>query len=128
MTSPFRIDPQKKAQIGIVGPCSAGKTTLIDGLEKNGVPARHIAQEHSFVPAMWQRMADPKVLVYLDVSYPVSMQRRQLQLSPHEFADQQERLRHAREYADLYVMTDPLTPEQVLELVLDYLYKQDKGE
>lgn len=113
--------PEFKALVGVVGPCSAGKTTLIEGLERYGVHARHIAQEHSFVPYMWQRMADPKFLVYLDVSYPVSMRRRPLNLSVHDFEEQHDRLRHAREHADLYLMTDSLSPGEVLEEVLRFL-------
>jgi thymidylate kinase len=121
MTSPFNVDPRGKALVGVVGPCSAGKTTLIAGLKEKGIAARHIAQEHSFVPSMWLRLADPKILIFLDVSYPVSMQRRQLDLSPQEFAEQQNRLQHAREHADLYIMTDPLNPEEVLDQVYQYI-------
>jgi thymidylate kinase len=121
MTSPFKVDPRGKALVGVVGPCSAGKTTLIAGLKEKGIDSRHIAQEHSFVPSMWLKLADPKILIFLDVSYPVSMQRRQLNLSPQEFAEQQNRLQHAREHADFYMMTDHLTPGEVLEKVYQYI-------
>jgi hypothetical protein len=114
-----------KSLIGIVGPCAAGKSTLISGLKELGYAARHIAQEHSFVPAMWQRVADPLVLIYLDVSYVVSMQRRPQNMTEVEFAEQTNRLRHAREHADLYLHTDDLTPAEVLEQVLAFL--QIKG-
>lgn len=121
MSSPSRPGPAGKVFVGVVGPCSAGKTTLIEGLRKYGIEARHIAQEHSFAPSMWQRLADPKLLIYLDVSYPVSMQRRPLDMSPQEFKEQQERLGHARQHADFYLFTDPLTPEEVLEQVLEFI-------
>jgi hypothetical protein len=121
MHQPFRKNRDKESQVGVVGPCSAGKTTLISGLQKNGILARHIAQEHSFVPYMWQRLVNPKYLIYLDVSYPVSMQRRPLDLSLPEFEEQKERLRHARQHADLYLMTDPLSAEEVLDQVLRFL-------
>jgi hypothetical protein len=117
----FEQNQENRPQVGVVGPCSSGKTTLIESLKLHGIHARHIAQEHSFVPYMWQRLADPKSLIYLDVSYPVSMQRRRLDLSLEEFEDQKNRLHHARQHADLYLLTDALTPKEVLDLVLRFL-------
>jgi thymidylate kinase len=108
-------------EIGVVGPCSAGKTTLIAGLRARGYSAHHIAQEHSMVPHMWKRLDDPDVLIYLDVSYEVSMRRRPLDMSENEFAEQASRLRHARQHADLYVHTDDLGPQEVLQEVENYL-------
>jgi thymidylate kinase len=92
-------------------------------LKELGISAHHIAQEHSFVPEMWQRLVKPDVLIYLDVSYDVSMRRRPLNLSPQEFSEQVHRLRHAREHADLYLMTDDMTIPQVLQVVRDFLEK-----
>jgi len=113
-----------KTLIGIVGPCSAGKTTLIQGLRAQGYTARHIAQEHSFVPDMWRRITDPDVLIYLEVSYEVSMRRRQLGMSSEEFGQQLERLLHSRQHADFILNTDSLNPEEVLEQVQDFLAKK----
>ena len=110
--------------IGVVGPCSAGKTTLIRGLTARGYTARHIAQEHSFVPDMWKRISNPDILIYLDVSYEVSMQRRKLDLSEKEFEIQLERLSHARQNADFVLNTDHKTPEEVRNLVLNFLEKK----
>jgi hypothetical protein len=107
--------------IGIVGPCSAGKTTLIAGLSAHGHHARHIAQEHSYVPDMWKRLAKPDVLIYLDVTYLVSMKRRPLEMSVDDFAEQCARLEHARQHADLYIFTDELTPQQVLQKALNFI-------
>lgn len=107
--------------IGIVGPCAAGKTTLIANLKEHGYNARHIAQEHSYVPDMWQRLTRPDVLIYLDVSYPQTLLRRRLNWSEAEYQEQVHRLRHAREHADLYIHTDALTPQQVLQAVLEFL-------
>ncbi|RPI33310.1 MAG: hypothetical protein EHM70_06410 [Chloroflexota bacterium] len=115
-----------KAQnhIGVVGPCAAGKSTLIAGLAKHGYAARHIAQEHSYVPSMWQRLVDPEVLIFLDVSYNLTLVRRKLDWSVDEYAEQQRRLEHARRHATLYVNTDNLSIEQVLDTVLAFLTKK----
>ncbi len=68
----------KKLLIGVVGPCAAGKSTLIAGLTRLGYRTRHIAQEHSYVKDMWQRLTNPDILVFLDASYPTTCQRRKL--------------------------------------------------
>lgn len=107
--------------IGIVGPCSSGKTSLVDGLIRHGVNARHIAQEHSYVPYMWQRITKPDILIFLDVSFPVSQQRRPLNWKVSDFEEQQKRLAHARLHADLMVNTDDLSINKILKIVLDFL-------
>jgi len=112
-----------QAQIGIVGPCAAGKSTLIERLKDHGYTARHIAQEHSYVPDMWQRITRPDLLIYLDVSYPVSMKRRKLDWRPEEFQEQLTRLQHARQHADLYLQTDIFSAEEVFEQVVQFINK-----
>ena len=115
------MEPGSKPLIGVVGPCGAGKSTLIAGLEQHGYACRHIAQEHSYVPAMWQIISRPDILVYLNASYLVSTKRRKLQWLEHEYQEQLRRLTHAREHAHLIVNTDDLSPEQVLERTLTFL-------
>jgi ABC-type cobalamin/Fe3+-siderophores transport system ATPase subunit len=117
--------PPKRNLIGLVGPCSAGKSTLIRNLQRKGYICRHIAQEHSYVPQMWHKIVNPLVLIYLDVSYEVSIQRRPLNLTPAEFDEQKKRLRHAYQNADIYLFTDPLSPEEVFSKVLATLEDQD---
>ena len=109
--------------IGVVGPCASGKTTLIANLLKNGWKAKHIAQEHSYVLDMWKRVAQPDVLIYLDVTYPVSLVRRHMDWSEHEYEQQLRRLRHARQYADLVVQTDQFSPDEVYQEVVAFLEK-----
>lgn len=110
-----------KPKIGIVGPCAAGKTTLIAGLKSHGYIGKHIAQEHSYVPDMWQRLSKPDILIYLNVSYPLTLERRNMNWSPEEYAEQVQRLEHARKHADLLLDTDKLSIEVVLAQVLKYL-------
>lgn len=114
-------------KIAIVGPCAAGKSTLIRELLQCGYQAKHVAQEHSYAPDMWQKITKPDVLIYLDVSYSVSMLRRPLNWNASEFNAQHERLCHARQHADFYLHTDELTAEQVFSAVLDYLESLPPG-
>lgn len=116
--------PDTHPLIGVVGHCGAGKSTLIAGLEKHGYSCRHIAQEHSYVPHMWQVIANPDILVYLHASFPVSTARRQLNWQNKDHEEQSRRLSHAREHANIIINTDDLTPDQVLQHVLDYLNEQ----
>lgn len=119
MKDPGEPTPLK---IGIVGPCTAGKSTLIKRLDgQYNVILRHIAQEHSYVQNMWQRISQPDWLVFLDVSYPVSMQRKKLNWTLAEYQEQQRRLQHALQHADFYLMTDDLTPEEVAGKVAEFI-------
>jgi deoxyadenosine/deoxycytidine kinase len=107
--------------VGIVGPCGAGKSTLVEGLKTFAIPARHIAQEHSYVPYMWRRITNPDILVFLDCSYPETVRRRKLNWTVEEYQEQMRRLSHARQHTDLYIHTDSLTPADVVKQVLIYL-------
>jgi deoxyadenosine/deoxycytidine kinase len=107
--------------IGVVGACGAGKSSLVAGLQEHGFTVRHIAQEHSYVPDMWQRLTNPDVLIYLEVSYPHTIERRKLDWTYQEYAVQLHRLRHARQHANLRIDTNPLTQQQVLDIALTYI-------
>jgi cytidylate kinase len=117
--------PGTRSLIGVVGPCGSGKSTLIEGLEKNGYTCRHIAQEHSYVPAMWQKISKPDILIFLDASFPVSTARRRLSWQKKDHDEQYRRLSHARQHAHFVIDTDELTPEQILKTALDYLKEID---
>lgn len=112
--------------IGLVGPCSSGKSVLQAGLEAAGYTVRHIAQEHSYVPYMWQRLTNPDILIYLDVDFSAVQARRpRTHGGPERLADQHKKLAHAREHCDFYLDTSTLTPAEVKEQVLHFL--QDAG-
>jgi cytidylate kinase len=110
-------------KIGVVGPCGAGKSSLIAALKQYGYNCRHIVQEHSYVPEMWRILSDPDVLVFLDVSYEISTKRRNLAWTIEEYKQEVNRLQHARKHADIYIDTDHLTPKEILEQVLASLKK-----
>ena len=114
-------------RIGIVGPCSSGKSTLARALRAQGYRVKEIMQEHCVAPMMWRRISNPDVLIYLDVSMDVAAQREGLEQPSSWWVEEREvRLAHARAHCDLYVDTSALTPEDVLKQVLGYL--QDSAE
>ena len=109
-------------RVAVVGACAAGKSTLVSALRQAGYEARHVAQEHSYVPAMWQRISRPDVLVYLDVDHKsIAVRRPGLDFSVADLAEQNRRLAHARQNCDLYVNTSDLEPAEVQERCLSFL-------
>ena len=111
--------------IGIVGQCGSGKTTLIMGLKKHGYRCRHIAQEHSYVQHMWQVITNPDLLIFLQCSFENSTSRRKLNWVLTDYEEQQRRLSHAREHADLVIDTNMLNVQDVLASALDYLMERN---
>lgn len=112
----------RRLLIGLVGPCSAGKSTLAQHLRAAGYEVREIRQEHSVVPTMWQRITDPDVLVYLDVTQQAAAEREGLASPSSWWTEEREvRLAHARQHCDLYVDTTHLDPDQVASRVLAHL-------
>ena len=110
-----------KSIIGVVGPCASGKSTLVDALRSKNYLVRHIAQEHSYVRDMWKQLSDPDFLIYLDVSFEISIRRTGTSWKREIFEKQVARLEHARNHADLFIQTDELNSQQVLNIVLDFL-------
>lgn len=75
------------------------------------------------MPSMWQKISNPLALIFLEASYPETIRRRHLDWTIAEYQEQQHRLEHARQHADLVLQTDAMTVDQVLQAVLDYLRK-----
>lgn len=113
------IDPDPL--IGLVGVCAAGKSTITANLKALGLRAKPIAQEHSYVADMWLRLTHPDILVFLEASYTTTIARRNLRWTEAEYQEQQHRLRHAKEHASILICTDELTPQQVVDRILDFL-------
>ena len=119
---------RERVHIAIVGPCSAGKSTLAGALQAAGYRVSQPAQEHSYVANMWQRLTRPDILIYLDVDYPHARQRRPyLDGGPQRVAEQQQRLAHARQHCHFYLDTSVLTPAQVQSAVLSFLQQALQG-
>lgn len=113
-------------KIGLVGVCGAGKTTLTNNLKPYYTNVRQIAQEHSYVQDMWSRLVNPDFLIYLQASYSTTLRRKQFNWSEKDYHKQIQRLQHALQHADLKIETDNLSPNEILELVLDFLKKPDR--
>lgn len=110
-------------RIKIVGPCASGKSVLAASLRELGYDACTAAQDHSYVPDMWQRLNPPDVLVYLDVTLAAAWRRgRSGSGWDQAYLDEQHRrLRHARVHCDLYLPTGDLSEDEVLATVLTFL-------
>lgn len=112
-------------RIALVGPCAAGKSTVAKRLQTHGYEVRQPAQEHSYVPYMWQRISKPDFLIFLDVNYEQTLARRpHMTESPARLAEQQERLAHARAHCDLYLDTSRMTVDEVETAVLNFLQRR----
>lgn len=107
--------------VGVVGPCGAGKSTLIAGLRLHGISGRHIAQEHSYVQHMWERLVHPDVLIFLNASFRTCTDRRHLNWLESDYSEQLRRLAHARLHADLIIETDEIPAEAVLAQAVRFI-------
>lgn len=115
-------DQPTPIRVAVVGACASGKSTLVAALREAGYEARHVAQDHSFVPDMWLRVGRPDILIYLDVDYrSIKLRRPKTTLRDSDLAEQERRLAHAREHCDLYLDTRPLEPQEVREQALQFL-------
>ena len=113
---------QKSLRVAVIGPCASGKSTLVSVLRGAGYEARHVAQEHSYVPNMWKRISQPDVLIYLDVTIEViSARRPRLDFRQKHLDEQNQRLAHAREHCDLYLDTSEQSPAELQARALSFL-------
>lgn len=110
------------SRIAIVGVCASGKSMLADALDDHGYNVRCLAQEHSFVPGMWRAHGQPNILIYLDAGLETIKARTgRNDWTAAQVAEQRRRLADARRYCDLYLPTDGLAEEEVVETVLTFL-------
>ncbi len=116
-------EPDLQRHIVIVGPCASGKSTLRANLQAHGfTQVRVVAQEHSGVRDLWKLRGYPDVLIYLDVGVETANARQgRSDWTQADHDEQLYRLRDARAACDLYLPTDDLTPEDVLNRVITHL-------
>ena len=107
-------------RVVVVGPCTSGKTTLVNGLRSYGIEAYNIAQEHSGILKLWQKKK-PDILIMLDVTLAAAKKRREVYWGEERLVLQRERLKDARTNADLYIQTARTTQQQVLRIALTYI-------
>ena len=110
-------------RVKVVGPCASGKSTLARRLRDLGYDASSAAQDHSYVPDMWQRLNPPDLLVYLDVGIEEAHLRGRTGFGWDEaYLDSQKaRLRHALEHCDLYLPTDGMSEDEIAARVASWL-------
>ncbi len=108
-------------RIAVVGPCAAGKSSLVKRLRAEGYNIRSVSQEHSYVPDMWRRVSPTDILIYLDATLETIARRRKISWGQARLDALNHRLRHARAHADFYLPTDPLTLEEVAARVKIFL-------
>ena len=105
----------------VVGPCGAGKTTLVDALITRGYAARVVAQEHSIVRDLWRHGGHPAALVMLEAEPATIAARRHAEFPAWLYAKQFQRLAAARAHADLLIATDQVQAEEVTRQVIAFL-------
>ena len=108
-------------RIAVVGPCAAGKSSLVKYFKAQGYNMRTVSQEHSYVPDMWRRVSPTDILIYLDASLESIAQRRKISWGQKRLDALNYRLRHARAHADYYLLTDRLSFDEVIERVTAFL-------
>lgn len=106
--------------VAIVGVCASGKTTLVKGLREAGIDAYNVAQEHSCIKKFWNRKK-PDLLVMIDATLSAIKKRRFVTWDEKRLEIQHERLRDARENANLYIQTDELSREEVLQTIITFI-------
>lgn len=101
-------------RIAVLGHCAAGKSTVVDQLVERGLDAYSVAQEHSIVHDLWAHL-QPDVVVVLEVSLEEIRARKANPDWPEWiYETQDQRLKHARENADVVIDTDRLPVESVV--------------
>jgi GTPase SAR1 family protein len=123
---PDRPETEESTKIVVVGPCAAGKSTLVEALQARGYDAHASGQEHSAIASLWQH-SHPDVLIALEVDISAVWARRGNDWPEWLHDLQVQRLREAAEAADLAIDTTDLDPVGVVDRVLAYLSSRATG-
>lgn len=110
-------DPRR---IVVVGPCAAGKTTLVAALQARGFRAMACGQEHSEIRTLWRRTM-PDIVIALDLDLATLRRRRGYAWPEQLYAAQRRRLAPAMTEADVVIDTSSLSADAVLGKALAFL-------
>ena len=116
-SSPSSMESRK---IVVVGPCAAGKSTLVAALRALGYDAHVSGQEHSEIATLW-RHSEPDVLIVLEVDIAAVRDRRDGSWPEWLHDRQVQRLADASRAAHLAIDTTTLSPQTVVDHVVRYL-------
>ena len=111
-------------KVVVVGPCAAGKSTLVSALRSLGYDAHVSGQEHSEIASLWQH-SQPDVLIALDADITAVRDRRGDSWPEWLHDLQVRRLTDATRAADLAIDTTKLSTEAVVARVVAYLERLD---
>lgn len=101
-------------RIVVIGPCAAGKSSLVARLKARGLDASACAQEHSDVPYLWQ-LSKPDLVLFLDADRDTIGARRGVAWPAALDRAQRRRLARGRARVDCYIDSSALTPEEVAD-------------
>ena len=119
-----RVAPAESRKIVVVGPCAAGKSTLVAALRELGYDAHASGQEHSEIATLWQH-SQPDVLITLAVDIGAVRDRRGGSWPEWLHDLQVRRLAAASRAADLAIDTTALSPQTVVDRVVAYLQQTE---
>src|SRR5215210_2586871 len=119
-----RIASTESRKVVVVGPCAAGKSTLVTALRALGYDAHVSGQEHSEIATLWQR-SDPDVLIALDVDITAVRDRRGGSWPEWLHDLQVRRLAAASRAANLAIDTTALSPQTIVDRVVAYLERSE---
>jgi GTPase SAR1 family protein len=117
-----RAAATESRKIVVVGPCAAGKSTLVSALRTRGYDAHVSGQEHSEIATLWQH-SEPDVLIALDVDISAVRARRGDGWPEWLHDLQVQRLAAASRAANFAIDTTLLSPQSVVDRVVAYLQR-----
>jgi chloramphenicol 3-O-phosphotransferase len=119
-----RVTPTESRKIVVVGPCAAGKSTLVTALRELGYDAHASGQEHSEIAMLWQH-SHPDVLIALEVDISAVRDRRGGSWPEWLHDRQVRRLAAASRAADLAIDTTAISPQTLVDRVVAYLQRRE---
>ena len=119
-----RIASTESRKVVVVGPCAAGKSTLVTALRALGYDAHVSGQEHSEIATLWQH-SEPDVLIALHVDISAVRARRGDGWPEWLHDLQVQRLAAASRAANLAIDTSVLSPQSVVDHVVAFLKRSE---